>query len=93
MLTEEFTRLGVKSANRLVRQVLLLIEGCNSLILIHGDPSYAAAASAAARLLAEQHRGDPLRKRVANRANRSQRVGGRRRSVGGSVFREQARRA
>jgi hypothetical protein len=28
---------------------MLLIEGCPSLILIHGDPSYAVAAAGAAR--------------------------------------------
>jgi hypothetical protein len=31
--------------------MMLLIEGCHSLILIHGDTSYAKAAYAAARLL------------------------------------------
>jgi AcrR family transcriptional regulator len=40
----------------LARQIVLLIEGCNSLALIHGDVSYIKAASETARsLIKHQH--------------------------------------
>ena len=38
----------------LARQTMLLIEGCLSLSLIHGDPSYAGAAARAVRELANR---------------------------------------
>lgn len=53
-LAGEFANDGVEAARALARQIVLLLEGCNSLILIHGDPSYADAASEAAALLIEQ---------------------------------------
>ena len=34
---------------------MLLIEGCHSLVLIHGDSSYVNTASEAARLLVQRH--------------------------------------
>ena len=47
-------RLGMGDRSpQLARQIVLLLEGCHSLILIHGDPSYADAAAEAARLLVE----------------------------------------
>jgi len=52
-LAEQFARHGISTAEGLSRQVMLLVEGCNSLILIHGDGSYADAASDAASLLVE----------------------------------------
>ena len=51
----QFARNGVEAPQRLARQVVLLLEGCNCLILVHGDPGYADAASQAAQLLVEQH--------------------------------------
>lgn len=55
-LAEQFAQHGIGAAPRLARQIMLLIEGCHSLILIHGDRRYAEAASAAARLLVESAR-------------------------------------
>jgi AcrR family transcriptional regulator len=88
VLTEEFARLGVAAPNQLVRQILLLVEGCNSLILIHGDPSYAAAASAAARLLAEQHRPGAPRAKLLQHVARARRSGARTPSASVSAFSE-----
>jgi len=50
-LAEQFAQGGVRGSRDLARQIMLLIEGCHSLILIHGDTSYADTACAAARLL------------------------------------------
>jgi AcrR family transcriptional regulator len=55
-LAEELDGIRAESARHLARQIMLLIEGCHSLILIHGDASYADAASEAARLLVERYR-------------------------------------
>ncbi len=44
---KRYSQSGVSLHNKM----MLLIEGCHSLILIHGDTSYAKAAYAAARLL------------------------------------------
>jgi hypothetical protein len=54
-LAEKFAALGLTSPRTLARQVKLLTEGCLSLILIHGDRSYAEAATEAARLLVALH--------------------------------------
>ena len=51
-LAGELERLGVRPPEELACQVMLLVEGCLSLILIHGDTSYVAAASRAAKRLA-----------------------------------------
>lgn len=51
-LASELKRLGARHPKRLARQVMLLIEGCLSLILIHGDTSYVSAAAQAADQLA-----------------------------------------
>ncbi|HYN15031.1 MAG TPA: TetR/AcrR family transcriptional regulator [Terriglobales bacterium] len=56
-LAEQFAQGGVRGPRDLARQIVLLIEGCHSLILIHGDPSYADTACAAGRLLVERYRG------------------------------------
>ncbi len=50
-LADQFAERGTHKARQLAQQMMLLIEGCHSLILIHGDTSYAKAAYAAARLL------------------------------------------
>lgn len=51
-LEEELARLGAEDADMLAREVMLLVEGCLSLILIHGDRRYVAAAAGAAHRLA-----------------------------------------
>lgn len=51
-LSSELKALGVQDPYELARQVMLLIEGCMSLILIHRDVGYAkSAARAAVRLI------------------------------------------
>lgn len=46
-----FLALGVRDAEETARQITLLVEGCLSLILIHGDTRYAHSAARAARML------------------------------------------
>jgi AcrR family transcriptional regulator len=46
-----FEQKGISEPQRLARQVVLLLEGCHVLILVHGDKSYADAAAETARLL------------------------------------------
>jgi hypothetical protein len=53
-LAGELKNLGARDSDELARQVLLLIEGCMSLILIHGNTSYAPAAGRAASRLADR---------------------------------------
>ena len=55
-LAAQFADGRIGAAPTLARQVILLMEGCLSLILIHGDTSYANAAREAARALVERHR-------------------------------------
>jgi AcrR family transcriptional regulator len=64
---DQFSRNGVADARGLARQIMLLIEGCHTLILIHRDPSYADAAAQAAQRLVRSHRStaSPKRARVA----------------------------
>ena len=50
-LAGQFADGGIRGSRELARQVMLLIEGCHSLVLIHGDIRYVDTASAAARLL------------------------------------------
>ena len=54
LLEGELRTLGARHPQELARQVMLLIEGCLSLILIHGDTSYAVVAARAANLLADR---------------------------------------
>lgn len=54
-LAEQFVGFGVGASRDLARQVMLLIEGCHSLVLIHGDTTYTDIAAAAARLLIAGH--------------------------------------
>ncbi len=54
-LADLLARSGVERANELARAVWLLSEGAISLILVHGDKGYSAAASKAASLLVEQY--------------------------------------
>jgi AcrR family transcriptional regulator len=61
-LAEQFAESGLAASQRLARQVMLLLEGCNSLVLIHGDTNYANAAAEAASHLVEFHRSNPLKR-------------------------------
>jgi AcrR family transcriptional regulator len=51
VLATRLASCGVKDAEVVARQVALLIEGANTLMLIHGDTGYAASAGAAAEQL------------------------------------------
>lgn len=53
-LAEQFVQHGIRAPREMARQIMLLIEGCHSLILIHGDAGYTDSASAAARVLVQQ---------------------------------------
>ncbi|MGC2321031.1 MAG: TetR/AcrR family transcriptional regulator [Terriglobales bacterium] len=55
-LAGQFADGGIRGSRELARQVMLLIEGCHSLVLIHGDISYVDTASATARLLVRRRR-------------------------------------
>jgi AcrR family transcriptional regulator len=50
-LASEFAARNVVSPDQSARRVTLLIEGCMTLMLIHGDRHYAEAAAEAAKLL------------------------------------------
>jgi AcrR family transcriptional regulator len=52
----EFARRKVASPDERARQVVLLLEGCTSLMLIHGDRRYARAAAEAAKSLVSAER-------------------------------------
>lgn len=54
-LAELLGRSGVRKSGELARAVWLLSEGAISLILVHGDRGYSAAASAAAKTLVRCH--------------------------------------
>lgn len=54
-LADRFAALGLASPRRLARQIKLLSEGCMSLMVIHGDRSYAETAGEAAKLLVALH--------------------------------------
>jgi AcrR family transcriptional regulator len=56
-LARELDRVGAEDPRGLAKCAMLLIEGCLSLILIHGDASYAAAAESAARQLSQRNAG------------------------------------
>lgn len=53
-LAQELFGLGARDPKELARQTMLLIEGCLSLMLIHGDTSYADTATRAACELASR---------------------------------------
>jgi AcrR family transcriptional regulator len=54
-LAELLTKSGVSRSKELARAVWLLSEGAISLILVHGDRGYSAAAAEAAKTLVRQH--------------------------------------
>ena len=64
-LAELFARAGVNSPRETAREVWLLSEGAISLILVHRDRSYAAAAAQAARKLIRYR---PAKKRMVRKA-------------------------
>ena len=64
VLATRFAELGLVDAAATARDVALLIEGANALMLIHGDLSYAESAGAAAETLVR------LRTRPARRVRR-----------------------
>lgn len=54
-LSERLAACGVRSADEIARQIMLLLEGCQAMALISGDLSYVeAGASAARRLVADR---------------------------------------
>jgi len=54
-LAEKFATQGLDDAAQLAREILLLIEGCQSLVLIHGNLDYIDAARHAALILVKNH--------------------------------------
>lgn len=54
-MAEMLSRAGVVRSTELAREIWLLSEGAISLILVHGDRSYAAAAAVAAKKLIRGH--------------------------------------
>lgn len=58
-LAEKFAAQGLDAAAQVAREVLLLIEGCQSLVLIHGNLDYIDAARHAALVLVQNHQSTP----------------------------------
>ena len=56
LFAERLAQQGIADSAQLARELVLLIEGCNTLVLIHGDTAYAEAARDAARRIVKQHR-------------------------------------
>lgn len=56
-LADLLAKAGIRSPRRRAREIWLLSEGAISLILVHGDRSYAAAAAQAAKQLIERPAG------------------------------------
>lgn len=72
-LTQRFAAHGIKTPDELASEVMILIEGCHSLALIHGDPSYAKTALSVARTLVERHH-PVIGKRAGNNPRRKPRT-------------------
>lgn len=58
-LVEKFAAQNLDNVEQLVREVLLLIEGCQSLVLIHNNSDYVDAARHAALILVQNHQSTP----------------------------------
>lgn len=58
-LAEKFAAQGLNAAAQVAREVMLLIEGCQSLVLIHGNSDYIDAARHAALVLVKNHQSPP----------------------------------
>ncbi|MGZ5904083.1 MAG: TetR/AcrR family transcriptional regulator [Reyranella sp.] len=69
-LAELLAKSGLQDAVEIAREIWLLSEGAISLILVHGDRGYAAAATRAAHALID-HRGMMLHGRPRTRGPRS----------------------
>jgi AcrR family transcriptional regulator len=52
-LRETFSAAGIAEASKLSRQILLLLDGCFAVVLLHRDPSYMETAGEAARSLTQ----------------------------------------
>ena len=59
-LVEKFAAQDLDDAEQLVREVLLLIEGCQTLALIHGNLGYIDAARHAALILVQNYKSTPV---------------------------------
>jgi AcrR family transcriptional regulator len=66
-LTELLARSGVERAAEIAREVWLLSEGAISLMLVHGDRGYAAAAARAAQALLHRSPKRPGRRQALSR--------------------------
>jgi AcrR family transcriptional regulator len=55
-LAQKFSNQNIATAAALAREVMLLIEGCQCLVLIHGCRDYIDAAARAAQVLVRSHR-------------------------------------
>jgi AcrR family transcriptional regulator len=66
-LTERFAESGIEVPRELARHLMLLMEGCQVLVLVHGDPGYVESAAAAARALVESQTRRPARQTLAAR--------------------------
>lgn len=67
-LAELLAKAGIRQARERAREIWLLSEGAISMILVHGDRSYAAAAAQAAKLLIARDK--PVRKALTSRKGR-----------------------
>jgi AcrR family transcriptional regulator len=67
-LAELLAKAGVRRARERAREIWLLSEGAISMILVHGDRSYAEAAARVARMLIAKDK--PVRKALTSRRGR-----------------------
>ena len=58
-LVEKFTAQNIDNVEQMVREILLLIEGCQSLTLIHNNLAYVDAARHAALILVQKYQSTP----------------------------------
>jgi AcrR family transcriptional regulator len=58
-LVEKFAAQNLDNVEQMVREILLLIEGCQSLTLIHDNLDYVDAARQAALILVQNHQSTP----------------------------------
>lgn len=54
-LSDELKKLGAKHSEQLACQIVILLEGANSLMLIHGDSQYIKLAGETAKLIVKSH--------------------------------------
>jgi hypothetical protein len=58
-LVERFAAQNLNNVEQVVREILLLIEGCQSLVLIHNNLDYIEAARHAALILVKNYQSTP----------------------------------